>query len=1044
MFIFHLLKNLGKNGKADAIMFKRKTSFALAIIIMLTSTNIPAYADDGISDGPDSSFVDTLNEMVTEYAISDTEIVVDTNNETVYTSDGDVTTLSKEIGISKGKEAQIVGDSSKLESLFEDYGYVTDEEGGVVTATYEYASGRLYVNSAQVDETYGAVLTASGDYTVLQYETPEAAKEAGEKIESDGYDVMPSFVVALEDDGEDDVVLPESIGGEYIDGGTDLHGLKDMVESGSYCKSNVTVAVIDTGINDYFSREIARYNFSTSESDLDTSGHGTKVASVIADSTSDNVSFVAMKVFDDNNNSDIATIETALLKCMELDIDVVNISVGIFDKNFEKKVGTLGYLDEEFTALKSMGVVTCVSAGNESRHTDYVYPAGSSYVWTVTAIDVYGNVADFSNFGKIDFSAKGVSVVCINASGQKVSTSGTSFATPYVTAMAANYKGMSDYEPDEIYDIIRLECVDLGETGKDEIYGYGCISYEGSAKDFVSCKHEDTKTSVLLPTCTSEGYSAVICKSCGEVLSKTVTPKKNHKYSVIESRESTCISDGYDLYRCTSCKAEYKAAKDPDKDNHENVIDKIVKEATCTENGIVKKYCISCGEFIDGEEEIAAIGHDFVTEVLSEGTCTNKGKSQKVCRTCNYTEIYETGINEDVHLETKEATHDATCTEDGYVDTICVSCGKVLNSKTLPKTGHSYKEISRSDSSCTESGWILYECEKCKDTYKEEIAGKTHIYSVTSRYEGTCSKKGIVKYTCDACGESYEEETGYTDVHTETVSITAATCEKDGCENFFCKECGKVLSEKTIKKLGHVEATMGKITKCVVCGQVLNIGDCVVTYDADGGSSEAVSRNYKYNSMIILPAAHKSGYNFAGWSDGENIYAQGSYYKVTGNLVLKAKWESGSSYTLTIKSAGRVVNTINAGVGSNITLPEQKKRGYTFSGWYIDGKKIETTFKYTYNCNKTIIAKWTKTKISAPQIAETGENYIKICPVVGAVKYQVMVADNGSFKTKKLYTANSSVINTSLITEGTWIAVRSVTKDSTGNYVYSKWAKKKV
>lgn len=154
----------------------------------------------------------------------------------------------------------------------------------------------------------------------------------------------PSYIISLEEDSTEYVIDTESIDGEYIDNGVEFHGINKMQSDSNFKQRQVTVAVLDTGVNDYFDRTIEYYNFNGSETEKDTNGHGTKVASVIVDSTSDNVSLVSMKVFDDNSKSDMAALEAALLKCEDLGVDVVNISIGIYDKNFEKNVVRLDTL----------------------------------------------------------------------------------------------------------------------------------------------------------------------------------------------------------------------------------------------------------------------------------------------------------------------------------------------------------------------------------------------------------------------------------------------------------------------------------------------------------------------------------------------------------------------------------------------------------------------------------------------------------------------------------------------------------------------------
>ncbi|HWU42678.1 MAG TPA: S8 family serine peptidase, partial [Bdellovibrio sp.] len=89
------------------------------------------------------------------------------------------------------------------------------------------------------------------------------------------------------------------------------------------------------------------------------------------------------------------------------------------------------------------GAIFIAAAGNESNNNDSnpTYPAsyGSANVLSVAAIDNRGQIASFSNYGKmsVHVAAPGVNIFSSITGTNYDSWSGTSMATPHVSGMAA-------------------------------------------------------------------------------------------------------------------------------------------------------------------------------------------------------------------------------------------------------------------------------------------------------------------------------------------------------------------------------------------------------------------------------------------------------------------------------------------------------------------------------------------------------------------------------------------------------------------------------
>ena len=103
-----------------------------------------------------------------------------------------------------------------------------------------------------------------------------------------------------------------------------------------------------------------------------------------------------------------------------------------------------------------------------------------------------------------------------------------------------------------------------------------------------------------------------------------------------------------------------------------------------------------------------------------------------------------------------------------------------------------------------------------------------------------------------------------------------------------------------------------------------------------------ISDEYYYEEEIELHALPKTGYTFAGWSDGENIIENSTTITISMGTedVTVGPTYTINSYTITFETQGgtpqpsAIVITYNNEVGS---LPDNvEKEGFTFAGWYDD------------------------------------------------------------------------------------------------------------
>lgn len=245
---------------------------------------------------------------------------------------------------------------------------------------------------------------------------------------------------------------------------------------------NIIVAVVDTGIDldhpDLHDKIVQGYNAINSDNEPhDDVGHGSHVAGIIAANV-DNQQGVAgmswynkimpIKVLDESGAGSAYHVAQGIIWATDHGASVINLSLG-------------NYVDSQFLhdAVRyayDRGVVLIAASGNDNTSKPG-YPAAYPEVFAVAATDYKNERAIFSNYGDyIDVAAPGEHIASTYMNGQYAALSGTSMATPHVSALAAMIRSIRPSLSNiEVMNIMRTSVLDLGEAGKDIYYGYGLI-----------------------------------------------------------------------------------------------------------------------------------------------------------------------------------------------------------------------------------------------------------------------------------------------------------------------------------------------------------------------------------------------------------------------------------------------------------------------------------------------------------------------------------------------------------------------------------------
>lgn len=363
---------------------------------------------------------------------------------------------------------------------------VYDEEGN---KTMNTSANRLIVKTNdKINDTDAIDCVYGLDYAVLQYANQGDMLRAYEKFRSKGYTVDKDSVISICDadsneyqkNGINDIsALAYSSNYNYSDVDVALSRFR-------YWETEIVVGIMDTGI-DYGHKEFeGRYvhnpiNFGNSgEADdpMDDQMHGTACASIVTQSTPDNVKVKPYKILDkDGSATELNVIIACEYVLAEKDKpDVMNMSFGGYAKE-----GDFALVNDLVEELVEAGIAVSVAAGNETLPSDYINPARCESVITVASCDNNNVFSYYSNYGdKIDVTAPGekIHVAKFGTSNRYTSEhSGTSFSAPFVSAACAYVLMQNpDATPAEVKDRIKSTAVDMGEEDRF-YYGAGVLSF---------------------------------------------------------------------------------------------------------------------------------------------------------------------------------------------------------------------------------------------------------------------------------------------------------------------------------------------------------------------------------------------------------------------------------------------------------------------------------------------------------------------------------------------------------------------------------------
>lgn len=347
----------------------------------------------------------------------------------------------------------------------------------------------IFVSATGLEDTHGAQsVCESGGISLLTYRNESRARSALCLFEQEGYSASED--PQLELDATSYVYSPDVLGqyGKSVQESTHTNTLVLAPElmGLTYGASNIVgaqmvtsikpvgVAVIDSGVDASVSilsgRVRSGYNALTAgASTTDEYGHGTFIASEIANNTPDNVSIIPIKVTDGTGVFTASRLAAALqyLASNSAGVNVVNLSLSVCTLDSTQMDQLTSFINPYIDALYAKGIIIVTSAGNynatyPTMTANDSYPANydkciavgalayNSNTWTAYSQSLQGSCIDFWAPGQFIRGAKAGSMQMSQATAANgwkgewldlgdgtCAMSGTSQATAFVTAALA-------------------------------------------------------------------------------------------------------------------------------------------------------------------------------------------------------------------------------------------------------------------------------------------------------------------------------------------------------------------------------------------------------------------------------------------------------------------------------------------------------------------------------------------------------------------------------------------------------------------------------
>ena len=206
--------------------------------------------------------------------------------------------------------------------------------------------------------------------------------------------------------------------------------------------------------------------------------HGTAVAGLIVGrkmirGVAPQAKLLVARAFDDGGSADNKKASATSYQLIDALTWTVQKGARVINMSFTGPRNIL--MAKALSAAARKNILLIAAAGNNGPEAPAAYPAAEQSVLAVTATDIDNKIYRHANVGQYVFvAAPGVDILAAAPDKGIDLVSGTSFAAPFLSGLAAlMLEQDTNLTPRQFARRLELSSVDLGQPGRDKIFGVG-------------------------------------------------------------------------------------------------------------------------------------------------------------------------------------------------------------------------------------------------------------------------------------------------------------------------------------------------------------------------------------------------------------------------------------------------------------------------------------------------------------------------------------------------------------------------------------------